>query len=103
MFDAVVTSGEAAWNLLRHRTQPGFAISAGAASCSRSAATWACSTISASRWWRTPEDADFLFNTGLEIPPRTLDDYRAVLERAPRAACRWSAPTPTGWRRRRAD
>ena len=24
MFDAVVTSGEAAWSLLRHRTQPGF-------------------------------------------------------------------------------
>src|SRR5919107_5813250 len=24
MLDAVVTSGEAAWNLLRHRNQPGF-------------------------------------------------------------------------------
>ena len=29
-----------------------------------------------------PAEADFLFNTGLEIPPRTLEDYRAVLERA---------------------
>ena len=30
----------------------------------------------------TPEQADFLFLTGTEIPPLTLDDYRAVLERA---------------------
>ncbi|MGH7290496.1 MAG: HAD hydrolase-like protein, partial [Myxococcota bacterium] len=32
----------------------------------------------------TPEQADFLFLTGTEIPPLTLDDYHAILERAAR-------------------
>jgi HAD superfamily hydrolase (TIGR01459 family) len=80
--DAVVTSGEAAWNLLRHRNQPGFR------DLGRRCVLF---TIGGDRAVlddlgievvEAPEDADFLFNTGLEIPPRTLDDYRAVLERA---------------------
>ncbi|HEX6014614.1 MAG TPA: TIGR01459 family HAD-type hydrolase, partial [Geminicoccaceae bacterium] len=82
MLDAVVTSGEAAWNLLRHRSQPGYR------DLGRRCVLF---TIGGDRGVlddlgievvETPEDADFLFNTGLEIPPRTLDDYRAVLERA---------------------
>jgi HAD superfamily hydrolase (TIGR01459 family) len=82
MLDAVVTSGEAAWNLLRHRNQPGFR------DLGRRCVLF---TIGGDRAVlddlrievvEAPEDADFLFNTGLEIPPRTLDDYRAVLERA---------------------
>jgi HAD superfamily hydrolase (TIGR01459 family) len=86
MFDAVVTSGEAAWNLLRHRTQPGFR------DLGRRCVLF---TIGGDRTVlddlgievvEEPEDADFLFNTGLEIPPRTLDDYRAILERAARRA-----------------
>ena len=82
MFDAVVTSGEAAWNLLRHRSQPGFR------DLGRRCVLF---TIGGDRGVlddlgievvEDPADADFLFNTGLEIPPRTLDDYHAVLERA---------------------
>jgi HAD superfamily hydrolase (TIGR01459 family) len=82
MFDAVVTSGEAAWNLLKHRTQPGFR------DLGRRCVLF---TIGGDRGVlddlgievvERAEEADFLFNTGLEIPPRTLDDYRAVLERA---------------------
>jgi HAD superfamily hydrolase (TIGR01459 family) len=82
LFDAVVTSGEAAWNLLRHGTQPGFR------DLGRRCVLF---TIGGDRGVLDdlgigvvdePEHADFLFNTGLEIPPRTLDEYRAVLERA---------------------
>jgi HAD superfamily hydrolase (TIGR01459 family) len=82
MFDAVVTSGEAAWGLLRHRTQPGFR------DLGRRCVLF---TIGGDRGVLDDlgidavdvvEDADFLFNTGLEIPPRTLDEYRQVLERA---------------------
>ena len=81
MFDAVVTSGEAAWQVLKRVTCRASPSSAGAACCSPSAATWAWSRISG--WtWSCPEQADFLFLTGTEIPPLTLDDYRAVLERA---------------------
>ena len=82
LFDAVVTSGEAAWSLLKHRTQPGFR---------ELGHRCVLFTIGGDRGVlddlgievvEDPADADFLFNTGLEIPPRTLDDYRAVLERA---------------------
>ena len=82
LFDAVVTSGEAAWSLLKHRTQPGFR------ELGRRCVLF---TIGGDRGVldglgievvEQPEDADFLFNTGLEIPPRTLDDYHDVLERA---------------------
>jgi HAD superfamily hydrolase (TIGR01459 family) len=81
-FDAVVTSGEAAWNLLKHRTQPGFR---------DLGHRCVLFTIGGDRNVLAdlgievvdhPAEADFLFNTGLEIPPRTLEDYRAVLERA---------------------
>ena len=83
MFDAVVTSGEAAWNLLRHRTPARL-------SRSRPALRPVHHRRRPGRARRSrhrggggrPSDADFLFNTGLEIPPRTLDDYHAVLERA---------------------
>ena len=84
MFDAVVTSGEAAWGLLSQRSQPGFR------ELGRRCVLF---TIGGDRGVlddlgievvEEPEDADFLFNTGLEIPPRTLDDYRGILERAAR-------------------
>lgn len=82
MFDAVVTSGEAAWSLLRQHSQPGWR------DLGRRCVLF---TIGGDRTVLDdlgiavvdePEDADFLFNTGLEIPPRTLDDYHAILERA---------------------
>lgn len=82
MFDAVVTSGEAAWHLLRHRNQPGFA---------DLGTRCLLFTINGDQGVveglglelvEAPEQADFLFTTGLEIPPLTLDHYRAVLERA---------------------
>lgn len=82
LFDAVVTSGEAAWHLLEQRTQPGYR------GLGRRCVLF---TIGGDRGVldglgievvERPEEADFLFNTGLEIPPRTLDDYREILERA---------------------
>ncbi len=82
VFDAVITSGEAAWQLLRHRQQPGFA------DLGRRCLLF---TINDDQGVveglgldlvQEPEQADFLFTTGLEIPPLTLDHYRGLLERA---------------------
>ena len=82
MFDAVVTSGEAAWNLLRHRTQPGFRDLGRRCVLFTIGGDLGVLDDLGIEVVEDPADADFLFNTGLEIPPRTLDDYRAVLERA---------------------
>ena len=82
MFDAVVTSGEAAWNLLRHRTQPGFKDLGRSCVLFTIGGDQAVIEDLGIEVVERADDADFLFNTGLEIPPRTLDDYRAVLERA---------------------
>jgi HAD superfamily hydrolase (TIGR01459 family) len=82
IFDAVVTSGEAAWQLLHDRRQPGFA------ELGRRCLLF---TINGDQGVvdglglelvDAPERADFLFTTGLEIPPLTLDHYRGLLERA---------------------
>jgi HAD superfamily hydrolase (TIGR01459 family) len=82
MFDAVVTSGEAAWNLLRHRTQSGFKDLGRRCVLFTIGGDQAVLEDLGIEVVERADDADFLFNTGLEIPPRTLDDYRAVLERA---------------------
>ena len=82
MFDAVVTSGEAAWNLLRHRTQPGFRDLGRRCVLFTIGGDLGVLDDLGIEVVEDAADADFLFNTGLEIPPRTLDDYHAVLERA---------------------
>ena len=82
MFDAVVTSGEAAWSLLRHRTQPGFRDLGRRCVLFTIGGDLGVLDDLGIEVVEDAADADFLFNTGLEIPPRTLDDYHAVLERA---------------------
>jgi HAD superfamily hydrolase (TIGR01459 family) len=82
MFDAVVTSGEAAWNLLRHRNLPGWRDLGNRCVLFTIGGDRAVLDDLGIEVVDEPENADFLFNTGLEIPPRTLDDYHAVLERA---------------------
>ena len=82
MFDAVVTSGEAAWSLLRHRTQPGWRDLGRRCVLFTIGGDLTVLDELGIEVVEQPEDADFLFNTGLEIPPRTLDDYHAVLVRA---------------------
>ena len=81
MFDAVVTSGEAAWNLLRHRNQPGFRELGRRCVLFTIGGDQAVLDDLGIEVVEDAQDADFIFNTGLEIPPRTLDEYRAVLER----------------------
>jgi HAD superfamily hydrolase (TIGR01459 family) len=82
MFDAVVTSGEAAWLLLQHRARPPF---------DRLGRRCLLFTIGGDvevvarlglELVEEPEEADFLLTTGLEIPPLTLGDYRQIVERA---------------------
>lgn len=81
-FTAVVTSGETAWSLLKHRATPPY-----------SELGRRCLLFTIGGDLGVIEDldlepvedadhADFVFATGLEIPPHTLDDYRRVLERA---------------------
>ena len=82
MFDAVVTSGEAAWNLLRHRNLPGWRDLGDRCVLFTIGGDRAVLDDLGIEVVDGPEHADFLFNTGLEIPPRTLDDYHAILERA---------------------
>ena len=82
MFDAVVTSGEAAWQTLDRRNLPGFD------ELGRRCLLFTIGgdlgvveglgleLVEAARGGR------FLFLTGLEIPPRSLDDYAPLVERA---------------------
>lgn len=81
-FDAVVTSGEIAWLQLEHRAMPPF---------SELGRRCLLFTIGGDlgvvegldlELVEKVEEADFLFVTGLEIPPRTLEDYAPLLERA---------------------
>lgn len=82
MFDAIVTSGETAWLHLKHRARSPY---------SELGRRCLLFTIGGDEGVveglglelvAEPEAADFLFATGLEVPPRTLDSYRPVVERA---------------------
>jgi HAD superfamily hydrolase (TIGR01459 family) len=82
MFDGLVTSGEAAWQLLEQRAR---------APWSELGRRCMLFTIGGDlgvveglglELVDDVEQADFLFATALEIPPRTLDDYRRIAERA---------------------
>ncbi|MEK0081975.1 TIGR01459 family HAD-type hydrolase [Benzoatithermus flavus] len=86
LFDAVVTSGETAWTLLRHRSRPPFAELGRKCLLFTIGNDLGVVEDLGLELVGAPEEADFLFVTGLEIPPQTLEDYRAVIERA--AACR---------------
>ena len=82
MFDAVVTSGEAAWQALERRNLPGFAELGRRCLLFTIGGDLGVVADLGLELVDTPEQADFLFLTGTEIPPLTLDDYRAILERA---------------------
>jgi HAD superfamily hydrolase (TIGR01459 family) len=82
MFDAVVTSGEAAWQLLLHRSRPGYRELGRRCLLFTIGGDLGVVEGLGLEVVEAPEEADFLFATGLEIPPLTLDDYRAVLVRA---------------------
>lgn len=81
-FDSVVTSGETAWLLLKHRPRPPYR------DLGRKCLLF---TIGGDLGVvegldlvlvEEAEAADFLFVTGLEIPPRSLEDYLPALEQA---------------------
>jgi HAD superfamily hydrolase (TIGR01459 family) len=82
MFDAVVTSGEAAWQVLKHRSLPGLGDLGRRCLLFTIGGDLGVVEDLGLELVEGPEQADFLFLTGTEIPPLTLDDYRAVLERA---------------------
>jgi HAD superfamily hydrolase (TIGR01459 family) len=82
LFDAVVTSGEAAWSLLRYRSH---------APWSELGRRCLLLTINGDlevvaglglELVAEPEAADFILATALEIPPLTLDHYRDLARRA---------------------
>jgi HAD superfamily hydrolase (TIGR01459 family) len=83
-FDAVITSGEAAWRLLRHRDRPPFS------ELGRRCfllTYFGDLTVVEGLGLELVDDvaaADFIFATGLDSPPKTLDDYRWMAEAAAR-------------------
>ena len=102
MFDASGDLGRGRLELLRHRTQPGFA---------DLGTRCVLFTIGDDRGVvddlgievvDEPEQADFLFTTGLQIPPLTSTTTVRCSSVPWRGNCQWSAPTPTGWPRRAA-
>ena len=82
MFDAVVTSGEAAWQVLKQRSLPGFGELGRRCRLFTIGGDLGVVEDLGLELVEAPEQADFLFLTGTEIPPLTLDDYHAVLVRA---------------------
>jgi HAD superfamily hydrolase (TIGR01459 family) len=82
MFDAVVTSGETAWTLLKHRARQPFADFGRRCLLFTIGRDLGVVEDLGLELAEAPEEADFLFVTGLEIPPMTLEGYRPVLERA---------------------
>jgi HAD superfamily hydrolase (TIGR01459 family) len=82
LFDAVVTSGETAWTLLRHRNQPPYAGLGRKCLLLTIGGDLGVVEGLGLELVDEPEQADFVFVTGLEIPPRTLEDYRGLVERA---------------------
>lgn len=81
-YETVVTSGEAAWLALRDRRVPGFA------EIGRRCyllTHYGDMTVVDDLDVELVDDlgrADFIFATGLDIPPKTLDDYRWLAEAA---------------------
>ena len=90
-----MSSGEEAWQHLHKRDEPFYA-----------ALGRRCLHIGSERdlemregldldFVETPEEADFILNTGPAEWDDTIEDYAPVLADGARAAtCRWSAPTP---------
>lgn len=81
-FDGIVTSGETAWLLLKHRPRPPYRDLG--RKCLLLTIGGDLGVVEGLDLDLVEEakDADFLFVTGLEIPPRSLEDYLLELERA---------------------
>jgi HAD superfamily hydrolase (TIGR01459 family) len=82
MFDAVVTSGEIAWRRLRDRAEAPFRDLGRRCLLLTIGGDLGVVEGLELELVETPEEADFLFATGLEAPPRPLEAYRPLLERA---------------------
>lgn len=82
LLDAVVTSGEAAWQALHRRTEPPFDTLGRRCLLFTIGGDLGVVDGLGLELVDDPERADFVFATGLEIPPRTLDDYRRLVEPA---------------------
>lgn len=82
LFEAVVTSGEAAWLHLKHRARAPWRDLGRKCLLFTIGGDLGVVQGLGLELVDTPEEADFLFVTGLEIPPRTLEEYEAVVRRA---------------------
>lgn len=81
-FTAVVTSGEAAWSLLRHRAGPPYSELGRRCLLLTIGDDLGVVADLGLELVDRPEAAEFILATGLEIPPKSLDDYRRLLEPA---------------------
>ena len=86
LFDAVVTSGETAWLQLKERAVPPYRDLGRRCRLLTIGGDLGVVEDLGLELVERAEAADFLFVTGLEIPPRTLEGYAA--EMAPAAARR---------------
>jgi HAD superfamily hydrolase (TIGR01459 family) len=84
MFDAVVTSGEAAWLHMRERSHPPFdGLKQRCLLLTRDGDQGVVQGLDIVVVERA-EDADFLFMSGVDSPRLGIDDYRPILENAAR-------------------
>lgn len=81
-FAAVVTSGEIAWLQLRHRATPPFRDLGRRCLLLTIGGDLGVVEDLGLTLVDAPEAADFLFATGLEIPPRTMAEYERLIERS---------------------
>ncbi len=84
LFDAVVTSGEVAWRLLRERRVPPFShLGRRCLLLTRFGDVEVVEGLDL-ELVDDPDAADFVFLSGVDSPARDLDSYRPLLERAAR-------------------
>jgi HAD superfamily hydrolase (TIGR01459 family) len=81
-FDAIITSGEAAWQLLKNRAGPPWSELGRRCLLFTVGDDLGVVEDLGLELVDDPDNADFLFATALEIPPQTLDDYRRIAVRA---------------------
>ncbi|MFO1067219.1 MAG: TIGR01459 family HAD-type hydrolase [Geminicoccaceae bacterium] len=82
LFDAVVTSGETAWQGFRERIEPPFTTLGRRCMLLTREGDLSVAQGIGLDLVATPEDADFLFVSGVEPPPMTADDYQETLDRS---------------------
>ena len=96
LYHGVMSSGEEAWQCLHDRTDPFYAALGRRVLHIGSERDLEIREGLDLDFVATPDEADFILNTGPALWQDTIDDYAPVLQAArERAICRWCAPTRT--------